>query len=45
MKRSLIGGKNSCNSHWIRRISSRRGHRKLWGGDKFLFYVFGRGGK
>jgi len=33
------------NSHWIRRTSSRKGHGKLWGGEEFLFCVFGRGGE
>jgi hypothetical protein len=41
----LIGGKDFHNFHLTRRISSRRGHGKLWGGEFFLVYIFGKGGK
>jgi len=44
MKRPLIGRKDFHNFHWTRRTNSRKGHLKLWGGEKFLSYVFRRGG-
>jgi hypothetical protein len=40
MKRPLIRGKDFHNFHWTRRISSRRGHGKLWGGEKKIYLVF-----
>jgi hypothetical protein len=45
MKRPLIEAKDFHNFHWTRRISSRKGHGKLWGREEFLSYVFKRGGK
>jgi len=43
MKRPLIGGRDFHNFHWTRRIGSRKGHGKLWGGEDFLSCDFGRG--
>jgi hypothetical protein len=43
MKRPLIENKDFHNSHWIRRLSSRKGHGKLWGVEEILFHVFERG--
>jgi hypothetical protein len=45
MKRPLIGRKDFHNFHWTRKISSRKGHGKLWGKGKKLSYVFGKGGE
>ncbi len=41
----LIGRKDFHNFHLTRRISSKRGHGKLWDGEFFLVYIFGKGGK